>query len=199
VAEKRARLNLARGAARLAAQHNTRLPALVLMTDDDRLSDPLGAAHALPRGSMVIVRARQSVHRAELAAEILKIATERSLFVLIAADAALAARLGADGLHLPEARAREAAHWRTLHPRWVITTSTHGTSRIPPAVDAVFLTSVFPTQSHKARAHLGPMKASVIAATIRKPVYALGGIDSCNAARLSNAFAGIAAIGALSV
>lgn len=199
MAEKRARLALARAAAHLSARHGGKLPALVLMTDDERLVDPLAAARDLPRGSMVIVRARQASHRLKLAQAILVLARTRHLFVLIADDAALAARLGADGLHLPEARAQTAAHWRALHPRWLITVSSHGKAPIPPTADAAFLSPIFATQSHSDRAHLGAIRASLIASRVRKPVYALGGIDARNAVNLSRAFVGIAAIGALAV
>ncbi len=199
MAEKRARLALARAAAHLSARHGGELPALVLMTDDERLADPLAAARDLPRGSMVIVRARQAAHRAKLAAAMLVLAGSRHLFILIADDPALAARLGADGLHLPEAHAHTAAHWRALHPRWLITVASHGNAPVPPAADAAFLSPVFATHSHPNRANLSAIRASFIAARARKPVYALGGIDAHNAACLSRAFSGIAAIGALAV
>jgi thiamine-phosphate pyrophosphorylase len=199
VAEKRARHQLARAAARLAVAAHTDLPSLVLMTDDDRLPDPLGAVRALPRGSMVVARARRSDAREHLARAILDIARTRYLFVLIADDAALAARLGADGLHLPEAKAHEAAHWRALHSNWLITVSSHGSVCVPDAANAVFLSNVFATRSHAGREGLGPLRAATFAAQIRKPVYALGGIDAQNALRLPRVFAGIAAIGALSV
>jgi thiamine-phosphate pyrophosphorylase len=167
------------------------------MTDDERLPDPLAAAEALPRGSMVIVRARDAAYRAKLAAALLRLARTRRLIVLIADDAPLATRLGAHGLHLPEAKANTAARWRARHPRWRITASSHGAIRMPDAVDAVLLSAIFPTRSHAGRDALGAVKASIIAAQIRKPVYALGGITPNNAARLGNAFTGIAAIGAL--
>jgi hypothetical protein len=62
------RMRLARQASLLNERARTELPPLVLMTDDERLPDPVAAARLLPRGSMVIVRARQSSHRAKLAA-----------------------------------------------------------------------------------------------------------------------------------
>jgi len=198
VAEKRARLQLARAAAALAAATRAGLPPLVLMTDDERLSDPLAAVGALPRGSMVVVRSRSAGTREEWARRIIRIVRSRMLLVLIADDAALAAKLGADGLHLPEAKAREAAHWRALHPTWLITVSSHGGLRVPDAADAVFLSNVFATRSHDGRAGLGPLKATAFARRSGKPVYALGGIDARTVLRLPRAFAGIAAIGGLS-
>ncbi|MDE1938775.1 MAG: hypothetical protein KGI68_07130, partial [Alphaproteobacteria bacterium] len=57
------RRKLARAAARLAVQARHALPPLVLFTDDDRLPEPVAAACALPRGSMVVVRSRDAARR----------------------------------------------------------------------------------------------------------------------------------------
>ena len=175
-----------------------RLPPLVLMTDDDRLRDPLAAAAALPKGAMVIVRARESGRRAELARAMVALSRRRDLYVLIADDPALAAALGADGLHLPQSKAREAGHWRALHPCWIISASAHAPRAMHAPVDLIFLSAVFPTRSHPDRAALGAIRANALARGSRVPVYALGGIDAQNATLLSG-FAGVAAIGALSI
>ena len=174
------------------------LPPLVLLTDDERLAEPLAAARALPRGSMVIARARDAARRETLARALLELSRSRGLRVLVADDAALAARIGADGLHLPEVHAGEAAHWRALHPGWIITAAAHARCRAMPQVDAVLLSAVFPTRSHPGRSTLSAVRANMIAGAMNAPVYALGGIDARNAALL-HGFAGIAAIGALSV
>src|SRR5581483_11921294 len=98
-----------------------RLPPLVLMTDDERLPDPVAAARALPRGSLVVLRARQASHRAKLAAALMPVVRAKRLYLSISGDPELAGRIGAHGVHLPEARAREAARWRSLRPGWLIT------------------------------------------------------------------------------
>jgi len=202
---QRERRTLARAAARLnvASGMEGRLPPLALMTDDERLRDPVAAAHALPRGSLVIVRARQIRARAVLAQAMMSVARSRDLIVLVAGDAELAGRCGADGLHLPEARAAEAGHWRARSPRWLITAATHSLRALMRAqqggVDAVFLSPVFPTQGHPERAALTPVRANAIAQAARIPVYALGGVTGENAALLSAPFIGVAAIGALAV
>ena len=169
------------------------LPALVLMTDDERLGDPLAAARMLPRGSMVVVRSRDAARRAELMQAMMKLST---LVVLVADDPKLA--VGADGVHLPQRRAGEAAHWRALHPRWIITAAAHGACASDPNLDALFLSPVFATASHPERAALTPVRANAIARRLSTPVYALGGVDAGNA-RLLCGFVGIAAIGALAV
>lgn len=183
-------------AMRLNAARRAALPYLVLMTDDERLPDPLAAVAALPKGAMVIVRSRDPVRRATLARDILTLSRTRHGFVLIADDPALAVRLDADGVHLPERRAREASHWRALHPAWLIGSALH-TWRPPPVqCDFAILSPVFPTRSHPDRGALGAARAAALARSLPLPVYALGGIDDRNARRLSG-FAGIAAIGAL--
>ncbi len=182
LARQAARLNVACGMAGL-------LPPLALLTDDERLPDPLAAARALPKGSLIVVRARDPARRAALLD-----AMPRDLVRLVADDPRLAAQ--ADGLHLPQARAGEAGHWRARHPRWLITAAAHGTVAHDPYLDAVFLSPVFPTRSHPGRAALGAVRANAMARACGLPVYALGGIEAQNAQRL-HGFAGIAAIGAL--
>jgi thiamine-phosphate pyrophosphorylase len=178
------------------------LPSLVLMTDDDRLPDPLAAALALPRGSMVVARSRNSQRLNELSRALLKLARRRGIGVLIAGDPLLAARLGADGIHLAESRMGEIAHWRARFSGMMITTSAHSFHALSSArcvpVDAIFLSPIFATKSHSQRVALTPLRANLIARAAGKPVYALGGIDARNAQKLApDIYAGIAAIGAL--
>jgi len=164
---------------------------LVLMTDD-RAADWAGAARRLPHGSVVVVRARDARRRRALADELYGLAA-----LLIADDPALAEAIGAAGLHLPEARMKEALHWRVRHPDWVITSSAHSLRALMGAavLDAVLLSPVFATASHRDAKPLTPVRAAFIAAHAPVPVYALGGVTGRNAARLAPAFSGIAAIG----
>ncbi len=172
------------------------------MTDDERLPDPLAAARALPRGSMVVARTKDHAELVRICGALLRIARTHGLGVVVAGDPELASRLGADGFHLPEARAGEAAYWRARFPPLLVTTSAHSLRSLLRAqslpVDAVFLSPLFGTRSHPGRTSLSPVRANLIAGNARLPVYALGGIDAHNAALL-NAFAGLAAIGALAV
>jgi len=169
------------------------------MTDDLRLPDPLAAVRALPPGSLLIVRARDAARRAQLSMQLRTIAWRRGLILLIADDPSLARAIGANGLHLPEARAREAAHWRAKNPGWLITASAHSLRAVLVAegADAVLLSPVFTTQSHRKLSPLTPARARLIARGVTTPLFALGGVTAQNAVLLSG-FAGIAAIGALS-
>jgi len=197
-----AQRKLASSAAHLNARspHAGRVPSLVLMTDDDRLADPIAAARALPKGAMIVVRSRDAARRLTLARELMAVAKARALIVLIANDARLAAQCGADGLHLSQAQAHLAAHWRALRPRWFMTAAVHDSHSaiLCKSVDALFLAPIFATRSHPKAAPLTPVRANRLAQALRTPVYALGGVTACNA-RLLHGFSGIAAIGALSV
>jgi thiamine-phosphate pyrophosphorylase len=164
---------------------------LVMMTDD-RKADWAGAAGRLPVGSVVVVRARDRAKRRRLAEQLDGLAR-----LVIADDPKLAADIGAAGLHLPELRMREAAHWRARFPDWIITSSAHSLKALMRThhLDAVFLSPVFATASHKTAHPLMPVRAAFIAALSPVPVYALGGINARNAALLAPAFSGIAGIG----
>ena len=165
---------------------------LVLMTDD-RKADWAAAAHRLPPDSVVVVRSRDAARRAALAARL------AGFRLLIADDPALAAGIGAAGLHLPEARMKEAAHWRARFPHWIVTSSAHSLHALMGArhLDAVFLSPVFPTASHAGARALNPARAAMIAARAPVPVYALGGVTARNAVLLGPSFSGMAAIGSL--
>lgn len=178
---------------------NHKSGVLALLTDDSRLPDPLAAARALPVGSLVILRARNARRRAALAVSLREIARVRGLILLIADDPLLAARIGAHGIHLPEARAKQAAHWRARFPGWFVTAAAHSLRAVLNAadVDAVLLSPVFATASHKDAPPLTPARARLMARQVCVPVFALGGINAQNAGLLRG-FSGIAAIGALS-
>ena len=171
---------------------------LVLMTDDERLKDPLPAVRALPKGAMVIVRSRDAARRADLARAIVALAKSRALLVLVANDVALAARCGADGLHLSEANAAQASHWRAVHPAWFISIAAHSlrAAVFSKASDAVLLSPVFATASHPGRSPITTVRANQIARATSSPIYALGGVTPRNACLL-HGFSGIAAIAAL--
>ena len=164
------------------------------MTDDERLPDPVAAARRLPKGSMVILRARDTARRHALA-DSLRAQTD-GLILLAADDPVLADRL--HGLHLPEKRAREAAHWRALRPHWVITVAAHSSQGLHIAyADAVLLSPIFATRSHPKAHPLTAARARLMVRNSLLPVLALGGVTARNAPLLKG-FVGFAAIGALS-
>jgi thiamine-phosphate pyrophosphorylase len=204
LADSLARAQLARAAEVLRRSACSVLPPLVLVTDDERLSDPHAAILALPPGSLVVLRALERELRISLATQLVRIARERRLKWIIADDPELAARLGADGAHFPERKISLAAHWRVRRPGWLITCAAHSLHACRRAkragASAVLLSPVFPTASHPGRPSLGRLRARLIACIARLPVYALGGVDAQTARQLaSSPFVGLAAISGLAV
>ncbi|HKJ74407.1 MAG TPA: thiamine phosphate synthase, partial [Alphaproteobacteria bacterium] len=187
-------------AVRRAWRRNGRpLPPLIMMTDAARLGDPLETLDALPRGSLVILRDYDHPQRARLAARLARACRRRGLLLSVAGSGRLAARIRADGLHLPEGLARRAAAWRS-RKEWLITTAAHSLPAIRRAetfgADAVLLSPVFPTASHPGGDVLGVLRFARLVREARLPVYALGGISPGSARRLNGSgAAGLAGIG----
>jgi thiamine-phosphate pyrophosphorylase len=127
----------------------------------------------------------------------LRVATRRrGLVLLIGADAPLAARIAADGVHLPERMAGTAVALKRTYPGWLITAAAHSARALHAArpADAALLSPVFPSQSRSAGAALGPARAAALARRAPLPVIALGGVTAATARRLRGGFAGLAAI-----
>jgi thiamine-phosphate pyrophosphorylase len=169
------------------------------MTDEIRLHDPVAAARALPKGAAIILRRTDAKARGRLAERLRGIAHERGLILLIAGDPWLAQSVHAHGLHLPQARACEAAHWKALHPSWLITVAAHSEASLLRAracrADAALLGPAFPTLSHVERKSLGVSCFRLMAGRAALPVYALGGVNAQTVLRLAGArLIGIAAI-----
>ena len=205
MAKLRERMKLARVAAQLNAQSRsaTRVPALALLSDDVRLPAPVEAIKALPKGSLVILRAQDPLRRAQLAQSCAPICRARHHVLLIADDPALASRCGADGLHLPEARRDALSYWRTRRRDWFISYAVHDLAALHHAAkggaDVALVSSVFASQSHPGGKSLGPFRLAAFCRAAQLPVYGLGGIDGQNCLRIRGLkLAGLAAIGALS-
>src|SRR5690606_34333595 len=125
--------------------------------------------------------------------------TGRGVRLLIGADADLARVLEADGVHLPERRAGQAADLRRAWAGGLITAAIHETAE-PPSLDdldALVASPVFATASASARPVLG-LEGLARATALGLPTYALGGIDAETAARLADSgVCGLAAVGAV--
>ena len=192
---------LAEAAARLKRAAGSALPALVLLTDEARLADPLPAARALPPGSAVILRHYGAPERASLARSLAAVARRRGLLLLVGEDPALARRVGAHGVHLPERALGRAGSVRWQQD-WLITAAVHSPVALRVAAaagaDAALLSPVFVTASHPHVRSLGPQRFAALVRHSPIPIYALGGIDRDRAQLLLGSGAvGIAGIGGL--
>jgi thiamine-phosphate pyrophosphorylase len=199
---------LARTAAKLgraaAVRNPSRrdLPCLYFLTDPKRTPDPASTMARLPAGSAVVYRAFGSDDAEAQGRRLRQLARARRLVFLVGADAALARRLGADGVHLPERLMRLAPRLRHAYPNWLITTAAHGSRAVMAAgrlkLDAALVSPVFASDSPSAGRPLGALRFSSLVRRARLPVIALGGIDVRTARRLASAgAAGLAAIGGL--
>ncbi len=123
--------------------------------------------------------------REALAQAMVQLARQRGLYLLLAGDGAMARRLGADGLHLPENLLRRAL-WRPD------TAAAHGAAAIVAAwrvgARAVFISPVFATASHPGAPGLGMLRFAALLRLARRyglKVYALGGVDGQAQRRLA--------------
>ncbi len=189
---------LASAAAALKRQSGRPAPfSLAFLTDADRSANPELVARALPRGSAIIFRDYGAPGRETAARRLLSICRRRGVLLIIGADADLAVRIGAHGVHYPSwSRARP-------DPGMIISAACHDAAELTRAgsagADAALLSPVFPTRSHPGAPTLGPDRFKRLAAAARLPVIALGGVDETNAMRLAGrGVAGLAAVSAFS-
>ncbi len=202
VAAKLGRLAQKRKPAKTFGTRSQPLPCLWLMTDPDRLPDLVSTALALPPASGIIYRSFGRPQALSEAMALAAVAKRRGLTLLIGADEALALKVGADGVHLPERLMGRAEQIRARHPNWIMTTAAHNPRAIAKAakhgLDAAFLSPVFVSQSPSAGRPLGPIRVALWVRGARLPVIGLGGIGHKNARLLSGTGVwGIAAIDGL--
>ena len=180
------------------ARNGRTLPRAFFLTDPARTKNLLGVIANLPHGFGVIYRHYGAANRYVVGAALARACRQRGLILLVSADPALAARIGAHGVHWPEAR---LAGVRPHHPRFIETTAAHSRAAIARArrlgVDAAIVSTVFPSRSPSAGKALGPLRFRQIARRSALAVYALGGINAGNAARAMSGAAGWAAIDAV--
>ena len=133
--------------------------------------------------------------REAVARRLLKLCRKKGILLLIGADAPLAAKIGADGVHWPARMAKAARKWRGRFR--IQTMSGHfgdnpGHFR-PFPVDAILFSTVFASRSASAGKAIGPLRFRRIAASLPFAVYALGGVNPNNGLCIANS-AGLAGI-----
>ncbi|MES2833569.1 MAG: thiamine phosphate synthase [Pseudomonadota bacterium] len=161
------------------------LPPLLFFTDPERTPRPWETAARLPAGAGVVFRHFGAPGAAETAARLRAVTRDASVRLLIGLDDALADMVGADGVHLPERALSRAAALKAAHPDWIITGASHGAVESIEALDAVVLSPVFTAGGvSSGKPQLGTEGFAAFAARIRRPAYALGGVNAENAASL---------------
>jgi thiamine-phosphate pyrophosphorylase len=175
------------------------LPPLWFVTDPRRTPDPEAIARRLPRGAGVIYRHFGAVDAERRARTLSAIARRRGLILLIGADPALARKVGAAGVHLPERMTALAP--RLVARGMLVTAAAHGAAGLARAkrlgCRAALLSPVFESRSPSAGRPLGAVRFAALARGAGLPVFALGGIDMRTAKRLGmSGAAGLAAVAA---
>lgn len=158
----------------------------VLMTDR-RLGDPMAAARRLPAGSWVILRFPMGEPPPPYAMALRNLCRQRRLRFLVSTDPKLAAKLRADGLHLPEASSRhgclsKALAWRKSGQGRLLTVAAHSRPALARATslkaDAAILSPLFATASHPDARPLGVLLFRKWAASAGLSIIALGGVTT---------------------
>lgn len=187
-----------RTAALLPARRRLRkaLPALLFFTDPVRTPDPEAIAAGLPVGTAIVFRHFGAPDALARALRLQRIARARGLKLLVGRDIGLATRIGADGVHLPEALAHRASPIRRAHPGWIVTSAAHSLAAARASrADAVVLSVAFPSNSASAGKALGPIRLAMRVRVAGRPAYALGGLNNKTARRLLDAgLIGLAAV-----
>ena len=157
---------------------------------DPRVPDP----GEWPWGVGVVYRHFGAADRERHAREL----RERFRVMLVGDDPELAEAVGADGVHFRrDAEVEGPLEWRSRQPDWLITAAVvkEGgyTASLAP-VDALLVSSVFPSRSPSAGTPLGVEAFRKRARELPVPVYALGGVHAGNIGLLPPGIAGVAGV-----
>jgi thiamine-phosphate pyrophosphorylase len=157
---------------------------------------------ALPRGAGVVARGLAP----GLLRPVARLARQRGLKLLVAGDgrAALAVRAG---LHLPDRRESLGLlpfliARRAVLGQLILSMAAHGGQRSAARArrlrpDCLFLSPLFPTESHPGAPALGALRWAALARGLPAPCIALGGITPARLGAVPSCAAGLAAIGGL--
>jgi thiamine-phosphate pyrophosphorylase len=184
-------------ATRLARQHlPAGLPPALILTDPWRSAPPEQLAQRMPPGWGLVYRHFGAPERFAMAERLAKLAFRGHFTLLIGADPRLAAAVGADGVHWPEACLLSARRWTGRFR--LMTASAHSVSAVcaaqPRGIDARVLSTVFPSASPTASTPMGRFRFRKASRDAACPIYALGGITGETAPAVSR-WAGLAGVG----
>jgi thiamine-phosphate pyrophosphorylase len=164
----------------LKGNNKQKLPYIWMFTDSIKTSKPVKLTKSLPTKSGVVIRHYNSKNKETIIRNILNIKKRKNLTVLISGK--YRRNLNVDGNHLPK--------WLNCNNKIhkMVSISVHTARDIRKSInvkaDLVFISSVFPSSSHKSKQHLGIIKLGLLARLFKKDVIALGGINNKNIARL---------------
>jgi thiamine-phosphate pyrophosphorylase len=170
------------------------LPRCWLFSDERLETDVALLAALLPPGSGIVVRhdGMPRGARWRLVRRLVRIARSRGLTILLAAPPDVARRWGADGVHLRQYQARDAA--RACKMGLPVTLPVHDAAEARRArrvgAQAAFISPLHPTRSHPGAPALGTAAWLRLARIAGAQPVALGGMTAARARRLSHAAMG---------
>ena len=153
------------------------LPPLLFFTDPERTPRPWETAARLPAGAGVVYRAFGAADAVETGLRLREATRAAGALLLVGLDAALAERVEADGVHLPERALSSAYALSGRRPDWLLTGAAHSEAAVRGARDlhALVLSPVFPAGgASAAKPALGVERFSALVTMAPCPVYALG-------------------------
>lgn len=158
---------------------------ILLITDAKLNPEPWTLLGYVPKRAIILIRDYDHPKREEYARRIVYYAHARGMKVLVAGDLALARRVGADGLHVPEWQTKRLPKRIFAKPGFLITAATHGKTALLQAarhgrIDAALVSPVFATRSHPKAKPLGVTRFSGLRRAVKMPVLALGGVKMAN-------------------
>lgn len=160
------------------------LPAIFLVSDEDRLPKPETILSSLPRGAGVILRHYTDPDRTDLGLRLSRLCRAQGLRLLVGGSWRLAAQIGAHGIHLPAHMAAAglppAARLWLRQRNGVLTVAAHGPKELRQArklgASAALLSPIFATASHPDKKPLGPVRCAAMVHGTSVAVIALGGV-----------------------
>jgi thiamine-phosphate pyrophosphorylase len=161
--------------------------------------DAAAGLRAASRGATVLQLRDPAATARMVAREACRLVAEGAVPVVVSARADLALAVGAAGVHLPERDLPIAGVRRLLGPDRLVGRSVHSVEGARRAeaegADYVVFGSVFASASHPGQSVAGLAELERVAAAVRIPVLAIGGVDADRvAACLAAGAAGFAAI-----
>ena len=161
--------------------------------------DATAGLGAQDRGATVLQLRDPNATARALEGEACRLVAEAAVPVVVSARADLALAAGAAGVHLPERDLPVAGARRVLGPDRLVGRSVHSVAAAVLAeaegADYLVFGSVFVSASHPGQEVAGLAALERVAAAVRIPVLAIGGVDADRiAACLAAGAAGFAAI-----
>lgn len=167
------------------------LPKIWLFSDERSSESVVALAAMLPPGSGIVVRhdSLAPAARWRLVRRLARIARSRKLLLLLAGAPEQARRWGADGVHLRQHGAKEAARAHALGLLLTMPVHNPGEARVARRVrtHGAFISPLHPTRSHPGAPALGRAAWLRLARVARGQAVALGGMTPAKARQLARA------------